>query len=103
MSTKKTKTNGALHAPETPILSDTTTAPRAKANGKSSKTTPSYSGPALDGDAAIDGRGLLKVLAEMRNGNFSVRMPNDGLGLPGKVYDTLNDIITLNQILVKEL
>jgi len=33
------------------------------------------------------------VLDAYRKGDFSARMPNDLLGLPGKVADTLNDII----------
>ena len=96
MSTKKTKANGASHAPVPPVLADeiVAAAPAEKTNGSSSSA---------HDDNEIDGKGLLKVLAEMRSGNFNVRMPNDGLGLPGKIYDTLNDIITLNEILVKEL
>ncbi len=51
----------------------------------------------------LDTHELLRVLAEVRNGNFSVRMPIDKLGLNGKICDTLNDIISLNEILVEEL
>src|SRR3954469_8995709 len=103
MSTKKTK-NGAVHAPESPILpSDTLPARSAKSNGKTSNGKSSATLTASDLDGGIDARELLKVLAEVRNGNFAVRVPNDGLGLPGKIYDTLNDIITLNEILVREL
>ncbi len=36
---------------------------------------------------------LLTVLDAYRKGDFSTRMPNDLVGLPGKVADTLNDII----------
>ncbi len=36
---------------------------------------------------------LLTVLDAYRKGDFSARMPGDLLGLPGKVADTLNDII----------
>ncbi|MDP4132031.1 MAG: HAMP domain-containing protein, partial [Bacteroidota bacterium] len=39
----------------------------------------------------------------MRNGNFSVRMPVDLLGLDGKICDTLNEIISLNEALMLEL
>ena len=51
----------------------------------------------------LDAPGLLRVLSEIRNGNFSVRMPIDKLGINGKICDTLNDIISLNEILVEEL
>src|SRR5690606_15277307 len=50
----------------------------------------------------IDSRELLRVLTEVRNGNFSVRMPFDRVGLSGKICDTINDIISLNERMVKE-
>ena len=50
----------------------------------------------------IDPRELLHVLTEVKNGNFSVRMPNDSSGLKGKVFDTLNDIIFLNEQMMQE-
>ena len=43
----------------------------------------------------IDERELLAVLTEVRNGNFTARMPIDKLGLSGKICDTLNEIISL--------
>ena len=48
------------------------------------------------------GRELLLVLTEVRNGNFSVRMPFDQVGLSGKICDTLNDIISLNEKMMRE-
>ena len=45
---------------------------------------------------------LLRVLMEMRNGNFNVRMPLDQVGVSGKICDTLNEIIELNQNMTKE-
>jgi HAMP domain-containing protein/signal transduction histidine kinase/CheY-like chemotaxis protein len=50
----------------------------------------------------IDNRELLKVLTEVRNGNFSVRMPFDQVGISGKVCDTLNEIIALNEKMMLE-
>src|SRR2546423_1627107 len=102
MSTKKAKANGAVTAPTPKVLSEDTfiSAPSKKANGKHSKV-PTHLQPSDDGE--IDGKALLKELAEVRNGNFTVRMPNDSIGLSGKIYDTLNDIISINEILVKEL
>jgi len=46
---------------------------------------------------------LLQVLSAVKNGNFSARMPVDNLGLTGKICDTMNEIITLNEMLVEEL
>src|SRR5215212_9597511 len=50
----------------------------------------------------VDVRQLLKVLNEVKNGNFSVRMPQDEVGLAGKVCDVLNDIIALNEEMMIE-
>jgi HAMP domain-containing protein/signal transduction histidine kinase/CheY-like chemotaxis protein len=45
---------------------------------------------------------LLQVLMEVRNGNFDVRMPIDQTGVAGKICDTLNDIISMNQLIMEE-
>jgi HAMP domain-containing protein/signal transduction histidine kinase/CheY-like chemotaxis protein len=50
----------------------------------------------------LDSRELLRVLIEIRNGNFSERMPFDREGLHGKICDTLNDIIAQNEKLISE-
>ena len=42
---------------------------------------------------------LLQILDQVRNGNFNVRIPVTGSGINGKVCDTLNDIISLNETL----
>src|SRR5436190_8924525 len=49
-----------------------------------------------------DARELLHVLTEVKNGNFSVRLPIDRLGMDGKIYDTLNEIISLNEKMMAE-
>jgi HAMP domain-containing protein/signal transduction histidine kinase/CheY-like chemotaxis protein len=51
----------------------------------------------------LNSRELLQLLAEVRNGNFSVRMPVDRLGINGKICDTLNEIISMNELLMQEL
>ena len=50
----------------------------------------------------LDNRELLRVLTEVKNGNFSVRMPIDQVGLSGKICDTLNDIISMNEKMMGE-
>ena len=45
---------------------------------------------------------MLKVLVAFRKGDFSVRMPVDRTGIPGKVADTLNDILELNERMARE-
>jgi len=50
----------------------------------------------------FDDRELLTVLTEVKNGNFKVRMPIDKVGIQGKICDTLNDIISLNEEMMLE-
>ena len=45
----------------------------------------------------IDSKELHRVLTEVKNGNFSVRMPSDETGMNAKVYNTLNEIIEMNE------
>ena len=52
---------------------------------------------------AIDPRKLLRVLSAYEQGDFSVRMPVDQVGMTGKVYDALNHAIDLNQRMAREL
>jgi HAMP domain-containing protein/signal transduction histidine kinase/CheY-like chemotaxis protein len=100
MSTRKSKTNGALHAPVPSILDDGSVKPAPKRNTKTPKTEPSIFSSS---DGEINLKVLLATLAEVRNGNFNVRVPNDQIGITGKIYDTINEIISMNEILVEEL
>jgi len=100
MSTKKKESNGALNAP-VPTVIDGLELPvdnPSKQSKKSKKPTASDFS-----DDQLDNRELLRILSEVRNGNFSVRMPVDAVGMSGKICDTLNEIISLNEILVREL
>src|SRR5580698_7389722 len=51
---------------------------------------------------ALDKRELLKVLMAFRRGDFSVRLSSDRDGAEGKIAETLNEIIELNQKMAKE-
>jgi signal transduction histidine kinase/CheY-like chemotaxis protein/HAMP domain-containing protein len=55
--------------------------------------------PADELDQAV----LLTTLADVKNGDFSVRMPVGWTGVAGKIADTLNDVIAANQTLGAEL
>jgi HAMP domain-containing protein/signal transduction histidine kinase/CheY-like chemotaxis protein len=76
-----------------------------KSNPKKTKSkqakTPSSNGIALPSDGT-SAQELLRVLTEVKNGNFKVRMRIDAVGLDGKVYDTLNEIIALNEKMMLE-
>ncbi|HMK26216.1 MAG TPA: HAMP domain-containing protein, partial [Chitinophagaceae bacterium] len=95
---KKTKTTVQSHDPElTNDLISPSTISLEKTNGNGQHMI------AQDELENLDNRELLKLLSEVRNGNFSVRMPADRVGLNGKICDTLNEIISLNETLVEEL
>ena len=102
---KRSKTNGSAKeaissALPDPIISAKTS---AKKNGQKKNGTPETI--VLDNidNESLNTRELLQVLGEIRNGNFSVRMPIDKIGISGKICDTLNEIISLNEILMLEL
>ncbi|MBC7499510.1 MAG: HAMP domain-containing protein [Herminiimonas sp.] len=45
---------------------------------------------------SLDMKVLLATLTAYRNGDFSARMPSHWTGMPGKIADTLNDIIGMS-------
>ncbi len=57
----------------------------------------------LPGGEELDAALLLAVLADVKGGDFGVRMPLGWTGLAGKIADTLNDVIVANQTLGAEL
>jgi HAMP domain-containing protein/CheY-like chemotaxis protein/signal transduction histidine kinase len=46
---------------------------------------------------------ILSSLQTMRDGDFSVRLPGDWIGLSGKIADTFNEIVAANQQMAREL
>ena len=46
---------------------------------------------------------LLRALTSMKKGDFSVRMPVEFVGVQGKIADTLNDILDLNERTASEI
>src|SRR5580658_10434513 len=62
------------------------------------KLAPSQNGASKTQDANV----LLKTLIAFKKGSFAVRMPVDRTGVEGKIADTLNDILELNQKMVHE-
>jgi hypothetical protein len=51
----------------------------------------------------LDQAEMLRVLSDVRRGDFGVRLPLDWIGVPGKIADTLNAIIAANENLAAEL
>src|SRR5262252_3228620 len=54
-------------------------------------------------DGSSDQHQLLHALQAMRLGDFSVRLPGDQTGLPGKIADTFNEIVAANKQMALEL
>src|SRR6476469_6990133 len=71
---------------------------RKKAGGNGT----SGSGRELGNGSLSEDRYLLEVLTGIKNGNFNVRMPIDRDGVSGKICDTINDIISLNEKMMLE-
>jgi HAMP domain-containing protein len=104
---KRSKANGSAKESISSVLPETLTPSNstAKKNGlkpKNGKAEEAFALKKYD-DEGLDTRELLRVLGEVRNGNFSLRMPIDKIGISGKICDTLNEIISLNEILMLEL
>jgi HAMP domain-containing protein len=56
-----------------------------------------------DSIAAVDTSRLLKSLLALKNGDESEKLPIGTPGLTGKIYETVNDILELNQSLAREI
>ncbi|MCC7449294.1 MAG: HAMP domain-containing protein, partial [Anaerolineae bacterium] len=50
----------------------------------------------------LDANQLLRTLMAVKKGDFSARMPVEQTGIAGKIADTLNEIIELNEKMVNE-
>jgi len=46
---------------------------------------------------------ILSALHSVRDGDFAVRLPGSWTGLPGKIADAFNDIVSANQQMAHEL
>src|SRR5713101_3898801 len=60
-------------------------------------------GSRFNGENQIELKQLLNALTAFKRGNFSVRLPEDWTGLAGKVADTFNDVIAINERMSREL
>ncbi|MBI1767571.1 MAG: HAMP domain-containing protein [Bacteroidetes bacterium] len=55
-----------------------------------------------NGNGELPVNELLEKLREVKNGNFAVRLPSNEAGMKGKIFDMLNDIIAMNEKMMKE-
>ena len=51
----------------------------------------------------FDSTRLLAALMAFKRGDFSARLPEDWIGVPGKIADTFNTVIETNQRMAREL
>src|SRR5689334_9138875 len=102
---KKTSPSGSTLPPpgRKEKLSASSKQPHPKKNGEGVHANSNGNGHSADTADLLDHRELLRVLIEVKNGNFSVRMPIDQVGVSGKICDTLNEIISINEKLMGEL
>jgi HAMP domain-containing protein/signal transduction histidine kinase len=68
----------------------------------STPTTRRTKGSRVDGDQ-LDAKQLLTALVALRRGDFSAHLPDHWTGVAGKIADTFNDVIRINQRLATEL
>ena len=80
--------------------SEVSPAPASPANGSARASRANGSG--LNGHE-LDLTQLHTALVSFRRGDFSARLPEDWTGLAGKVADTFNEVIAMNQRLSREL
>jgi hypothetical protein len=99
---KKKSTQQATH-PASNFTAELIPSKKALSKKSNGKHNGKQNGKADLPDNGLDNQLLLRILSEVRHGNFSVRMPIDRVGLEGKICDTLNEIISLNETLVDEL
>ncbi len=66
---------------------------------KQTRFTANGSEPALSDCLAT----ILQTLKTMKDGDFSVRLPVSWTGLPGKIADNFNDIVSANEQIASEL
>jgi len=99
---KKSTPDGSAITPPSPArrqkLPISKAAPSRK-NGNGHAPQANGNGHATDPSDLLDNRELLRILTEVKNGNFSVRMPIDQVGVSGKICDTLNEIISIKKLM----
>src|SRR4029077_12226210 len=60
-------------------------------------------GSRFNGEHQLELRQLLEALTAFKRGDFSVRLPDDWTGVTGKVADTFNEVIAINERMSREL
>jgi HAMP domain-containing protein/signal transduction histidine kinase/CheY-like chemotaxis protein len=107
MATKKPKTNGVhkangVHHSVNPSVAETPTIePQQKRKQSAIAPAVGIATPLAINAFNLE-KELLEVLTNLRDGNLSVRMPKDQIGVNGKICDLMNDIVSMNEKLLGE-
>src|SRR6516225_4345174 len=73
------------------------------AENEAAETRSKNNGHAQSEAAPAELVAILDSLRTMRDGDFSVRLPGSWVGLAGKIADTFNEIVSVNQQMAVEL
>ncbi|MBA4149550.1 MAG: HAMP domain-containing protein [Verrucomicrobia bacterium] len=93
-----------LSAASLPKKSSITRAPRSAANKTSNKVRSGTKVSLAEGsDVTLDTQQLLVALTAIKKGDFSVRMPMNWTGAPGKVADVFNEVAELMERQMNDL
>jgi len=100
------------------LIVDSQKKPETDSNGSSAADSKAGSVASGNGSSTTSGNGSSTLVAEsvsadlgmilaslhaVRDGDFSVRLPGSWTGLPGKIADAFNEIVSANQQMAREL
>ncbi|MDO9186903.1 MAG: response regulator [Bacteroidia bacterium] len=75
---------------------------KARQQGGKGTTKKEQNITTTQGNDDLNSTELLKILTEIKNGNFEFRMPSNKEGLSGEIAATINEIITNNKKLIEQ-
>jgi hypothetical protein len=70
---------------------------------RSRAAPPAWVVPPTEKTDDLNRRQLLTVLTQLKRGDFSARLPEYWTGLDGKIADTFNEVVELNERMTREL
>ncbi|HLX63733.1 MAG TPA: HAMP domain-containing protein [Planctomycetota bacterium] len=101
-TSKRNKSSGVTTPPPTPSNGNSSSEIQISALRRGTTNGASLESPLTD-SSKNSLEPLLNALVELKKGNFSVRLPVSWTGLEGKIADTFNEVIELNQRMANEL
>src|SRR3984885_12080623 len=102
LTSAKRRSNGSLADPYLPSQNQGTRGSDTSPAENYEPTSPTSPDPG-GSSGSVDLKILLTVLARVKEGDFTARVPLDWTGVAGRVAESLNDVIVANQALEAEL